>query len=127
MKKIFVSLLVLSLLLTGCKQKTEEENNPVEEGATILETKEVGGLTFENFIIVTDSSNITYITFDIVNNTDASIDINKVTFALYSSEDKILEISKSVDGPIEASDIREITAKLDIDLDGIDDVEYTIE
>lgn len=133
MKKLLLCLLcVVTLMpLTGCntKKAKEEEETKTEQKdqAVIIEDQQIDSLSFESFNVVLDDNNVSHIYFEVINNGTETNNASKVTFVLYKDDVELLTISKSLNGPIEANDMRTIEVAVDIDLSEANKVEYTVE
>lgn len=129
MKKLLI-LGVVMLLLTGCNQNEEpsKNNEQNQENKTIILADQIiNDLTMEDFNISTDEDNITYIYFDVVNNTENVINVNKVTYTLYEDNNKIFSTTKNIDGPIQPGDLKTVVTSIDINLSNVNRVEYVVE
>lgn len=132
MKKILiglVSVISLSLLLTGCgnKKKPIDKINEKEQ-AVIIEDQQVGDFNFNNFNVVKDEENNTsHIYFEVVNNTDTLKQVNMVTFTLFSDGAEVVTLPHKLNSSIEAGDMKIVQMSVDVDLTGVDKVEYKID
>lgn len=130
MKKILLSLLCITTLisLTGCNsEKKEEETSKGEVQAGFIEDQQIDNLSFESFNVVLDDNNISHIYFEVINNGTEANNASKVTFKLYKDSTNLLTLTKSLNGPIEANDLRIIESSVDIDLSDVNKVEYIVE
>lgn len=133
MKKILFSLLCAMTLisLTACdsrKDKDKEEPKSEEKDqAIIIDDQQIDNLSFENFNVVLDDNNVSHIYFEVVNNGTETSNVFKVTFILYKDDTQLLTLTKSLNGPIEANDMRTIEVSIDVDLSKMNKVEYIVE
>lgn len=125
MKKILLICIPLLVLLAGCnKAPVKEEKNPQDN---VIEDQTIGNLSFESFNMVTDENNITHIYFEIMNNGTTTIDISKVKFTLYQDDTEIVTLSKNISSSIEAGNFEIVRTQVDVDLDNVNRVEYSID
>lgn len=130
MKKIalYFTCFILLFTLTGCGEKKQQEEKPKKEEnqAIVIEDQTVNDLSFESFNIVIDEQNVSHIYFEVVNNGEVSNNASNVTFTLYQDNVNVLSLTKSLNGPIDSGDVREINAAIDVDLSKVNKVEYSI-
>lgn len=132
-RNIFLISLLCIILVTGCGTKKEEEKNKVTaendpNNAIILEDQKIDDLSFEKFSILKDKeTNVTTIYFEVINNGNEAKYINNVYFALYEGENEKVNLSKNLNTSLESGSVAEIRTNVDVDLNKVDSVKYSID
>ena len=131
MKKILVLLVGVILLATGCQSKKDNskvDNKKNEQSSNItLDNQTVNDLSFENFAITKDSSNLYVIYFNITNKTDKSVELKKVNVKLYSEGATVLTLPLDINKTLEKDESIDVAENIDVELKDIDKVEYIVE
>ena len=131
MKKIVVLLISVILLTSGCESKknnSKVDNKKNEQSSNItLDDQIVNDLSFENFAITKDSSNLYVIYFNITNKTDKSVELKNLDVKLYSEGATVLTLPIDINKTLEKDETIDVAENIDVKLKDIDKVEYVVE
>ena len=137
MKKITIILtsLVLLFTLTGCGKKSDDtknaqkNNNTKNEQSTnvTFEKQTIGDVTFDSFAVTKDSNGVQVIFFSIVNETDKEVEVKTVNIKLLSGGATVLTLKEEINSTLNPGDTIDISENIDVALDNVDKVEYTLE
>ncbi|MBP3765569.1 MAG: hypothetical protein J6G98_00115 [Bacilli bacterium] len=136
MKKVTIILtsLVLLFTLTGCGKKSDDtkntkNNNTKNEQSTnvTFEKQTIGDVTFDSFAVTKDSNGVQVIFFSIVNETDKEVEVKTVNIKLLSGGATVLTLKEEINSTLNPGDTIDISENIDVALDNVDKVEYTLE
>ena len=131
MRKIVVLLISVILLTSGCESKknnSKVDNKKNEQSSNItLDDQIVNDLSFENFAITKDSSNLYVIYFNITNKTDKSVELKNLDVKLYSEGATVLTLPIDINKTLEKDETIDVAENIDVKLKDIDKVEYVVE
>ena len=123
-RNIFLISLLCLALVTGCGNKKKDEDKPINtndpNNAIVLDDQKIDDLSFEVF-------NVTTVYFEIINNGNEAKYINNVYFTLYEGENEKISLSKNLNTSLEAGSAAEIRTNVDVDLNKVDSVKYSID
>ena len=131
-RNIFLISLLCLALVTGCGNKKKDEDKPINtndpNNSIVLDDQKIDDLSFEVFNISKDKdSNVTTVYFEIINNGNEAKYINNVYFTLYEGENEKISLSKNLNTSLEAGSAAEIRTNVDVDLNKVDSVKYSID
>ena len=124
-----------ALSLTGCGKKSDDtknaqkNNNTKNEQSTnvTFEKQTIGDVTFDSFAVTKDSNGVQVIFFSIVNETDKEVEVKTVNIKLLSGGATVLTLKEEINSTLNPGDTIDISENIDVALDNVDKVEYTLE
>lgn len=121
-KKLFIVGLIVVILLTGCKNK---KNHQQEEIKTI-EDKIIGELKFSNTSL-TSTDNSAQLVTQITNESSKDIEVNTFNIYVKDKDDKTIVVLQGYVGSvIHPKEQRKITSNVNVGLNNAYDIEYEI-
>ena len=124
---LIISLLFISLFVTSCGKKADNENIISQNtNPNVVKKQEIEGLLFDNIILKTNN-NMSYFTANVTNTTDEKINVKYIKITVYDNENKeLFSFNNYIGDYIESKSKLKLSSNIEGDLTTIYSVKYEV-